>query len=223
MCSLPLGFTGANPDMCLHIWLAGQGTKCWYMLWVIACTHGRSFSAIWLGRALRRVHWRCVTWCRAHSDVKPLKPQSNDKQMEHVETAAKIFSSLNRISCCLFLEKWNHTTLENFFSFRWANSNSWEVRFSHTFYSYTLSQMSRVFSQQKTRWVFSCFPLPGMKNLLVELEMPASNTQCCCILCLSSPGWSLALQVKRQGGNQKIAGSGQCFPEQKTWVKFQVP
>lgn len=142
---MPLGFTGDNPDMCLHIWLAGQRTKCWYTLWVIPCTHGRSFSAHWVDRALTRVHWRCVTWCRACSDVKPLKPQSNDdKQMEHVERTAKICSSLNRISCCLFLEKWNHIKLEIFFSSE-QTPNSWEGCFGHTFYSHTLSQMSLFF------------------------------------------------------------------------------
>jgi len=44
-----------------------------------------------------------------------LKPQCNDKQMEHVETAAASCSSLNRVSYCLFLEKLNHIKLENFF------------------------------------------------------------------------------------------------------------
>lgn len=71
----------------------------------------RSFSACWVNRVLRTVHSRCMTWWSACSDVEPSKPQSNNKQMEHVETAAKICSSLNRISCCLFLEKWNHIML----------------------------------------------------------------------------------------------------------------
>lgn len=153
---------------------------CWIrdkVLIHVMCYCGRSFSAGWVDQALRRVYWRCVTWCRARSDVKPLKPQCNDKQMEHVETAAKICSSLNRISCCLFLEKWNHIMLENyFFFFSEQNPNSWEGCFGHTFYSHTLSPMSWGFSQQKTRCVFSYSSLPGVKNLLVELEMPTSNT-----------------------------------------------
>lgn len=117
---------------------------------------------------------------RVRSDVKPLKPQSNDNQMEDVETAAKICSSLNRISCCLFLEKLNHTISKNFFNFFASeqNPNSWGRCLGHTFYSFTLSWMSQFFSHQKTRWVFSCSPWPGVKNLLMMLEMPISNTQC---------------------------------------------
>lgn len=96
------------PDMCLHIWIAGWGLMCWYTLWVITCTHEVFFSLL---RVLRTVHSRCMTWWSACSNVEPSKPQDNNKQMEHVETAAKICSSLNRISCCLFLAKRNHIML----------------------------------------------------------------------------------------------------------------
>lgn len=198
---MPLGFTGDNPDMCLHIWLAGQRTKCWYTLWVIPCTHGRSFSAHWVDRALTRVHWRCVTWCRACSDVKPLKPQSNDdKQMEHVERTAKICSSLNRISCCLFLEKWNHIKLEIFF---FPLSRLLTLEKDALVIPSILILYRRChffFSQQKTGWVFSCSPLPSVKNPAMELEMPTGNTQCCWTLLVLTwlvvrfAGWKTGLK-----------------------------
>lgn len=92
------------------------------------------------------------------------------------------------------------------------------------------------FSQQKTRWVFSYSPLPGVRNLLMEVEMPTSNTQCCCVLLAltrlvtHSAGRKMGLEGQRaQSSSCRLWAVFQglnfcfCFPEQKAWVGFQLP
>lgn len=135
-----------------------------------------------------------------------------------------------------FFRKMKSYNVRELFFFSEQNPNSWGGCFGHAFYSHTLSQMSQFFSQQKTRWVLPCSLLPGVKNLLMELEMPTSNTQCCCVLLVltwlvtCSAGWKTGLEGQRaQSGCCRLwavflgLNFCFCFPEQKAWVGFQLP